>query len=59
LNEIPDEIHIPINTEIPLKENIQKILSQDNMMPDRENIRAGSSSRIVKNSLFRERTPGV
>jgi len=50
LNEIPDEIHIPVDTQRPLKENIQKILSQDNMILDRENIRAGGSSRIVKNT---------
>jgi len=42
-----------------LKENIQKILSQDNMISDRENIRAGSSSRIVKNTPFKGRTSGV
>jgi aminoglycoside phosphotransferase family enzyme/predicted kinase len=42
LNEIPDEIHIPIDTERPLQEIIQKILSQANMISDRENIRAGS-----------------
>jgi uncharacterized protein len=59
LNEIPDEIHISIDSERPLQESIRKILSQENMISDRENIRAGSSSRIVKNSPFRERTPGV
>ena len=59
LNEIPDEIHIPIDTERPLQESIRKILSQANMISDRENIRAGSSSRIVKNTPFKERTPGV
>ena len=59
LNEIPDEIHIPVDTARPLKENIQKILSQDNMISDRENIRAGSSSRILGNTPFRGRTSGV
>jgi len=59
LNEIPDEIYIPVDTERPLQESIRKILSQDNMMADRKNIRAGSSSRIMENASFKERTPGV
>ena len=59
LNEIPDEIHISIDSERPLQESIRKILSQENMISDRENIRAGSSSRIVENSQFREKTPGM
>jgi aminoglycoside phosphotransferase family enzyme/predicted kinase len=59
LNEIPDEIHVPVDTQRALKECIQKILSQDNMMPDRENIRAGSSSRILESTPFRGKTSGV
>jgi aminoglycoside phosphotransferase family enzyme/predicted kinase len=59
LNEIPDEIHVSVSTERSLEECIQKILSQDNMLSDRKNIRAGSSSRIPENTPFRGRTPGV
>lgn len=39
LDDIPDEIHVPVSTERSLGECIQKILSQDHMMPDRKNIR--------------------
>jgi hypothetical protein len=47
LNEIHDEMHIRINTEKPLKENIHNLLSQGNMLPVRENAGAGSSLRIL------------
>jgi uncharacterized protein len=50
LDEIPDEMHILVNTQRPLEACVQKILSQDNMLPDTKNIRAGSSSRILENS---------
>jgi len=47
LNEIHDEMHIRINTEKPLKENIHNLLSQGNMLPVRENAGAGSSLPIL------------
>jgi aminoglycoside phosphotransferase family enzyme/predicted kinase len=59
LNEIPDEIHISVSTERSLEDCIQKILSQDNMLSDRKNIRTGSSSRIPENTPLKGRTPGV
>jgi hypothetical protein len=46
LNEIHDEMHIRINTEKPLTENIHNLLSQSNMLPLKENAGAGSSLRI-------------
>jgi hypothetical protein len=58
LNEIPDEIHISESTEKSLEECIQKILSQDNMLSARKNIRTGSSSRIPENTPLKGRTPG-
>ncbi len=36
LNEIPDEMHILVSTERSLEGCIQKILSQDHKMPDKE-----------------------
>jgi predicted kinase len=59
LNEIPDEMHIPVSTEKSLEACIQKILSQDYMLSDRKNIRAGSSSRIPENIPLQGRTSGV
>lgn len=47
LNEIPDEMHIRINTEKLLTENIHNLLSQGNMLPLKENAGAGSSLRIL------------
>jgi aminoglycoside phosphotransferase family enzyme/predicted kinase len=58
LNEIPDEIHISVSTERSLEDCIQKILSQDNMLSDKKNIRTGSSSRIPENILSKGSTSG-
>ena len=59
LNEISDEIHIPVFTEKSLEACIQKILSQDNMLSDKKNIRKGSLSRMPESTPARGRTSGV
>ena len=59
LNEIPDEIHIPVSTERSLEACLQKILSQDSILSDRKKIHSESIFRIPENTPFKGRTPGI
>ena len=52
LNEIPDEIHIPVSTERSLEACIQKILSQDHLMPDREGTEKDERRTSVRTWLW-------